>query len=1798
MVIITENSFFNIKYMVLFTTILCLVALPFGQVMAHPASNNLGKSEPEEKSWWEDWSADTNKNRIDDNLEWFIREENLEEQDLVRVVVDYDHKPAYADEQKLASFGWEIKYVSKYTNSIIVNVTVGEIVHIASWKEVVMIEFAPDGHLALSSALPSIGVPDVWQKLGYDGEDVTIAIIDTGIDDEHQGLDDLDDDPETDDPKVIAFYDAQSHPNQDDGTYEPYDNHGHGTHCAGIAAGTGAPQYTHIGVSPKANLVGIKIGGGSIPYDAAVRGVEWAIANKDKFGIDILSNSWGLYIGGPANQNGNSQLSRLMDEAVNAGLAVFCAAGNTAISLTVYSPADSEKAITVGSVNDEHVLSLFSSQGPTADGRIKPDVCAVGEDVRAPNRNTGNGYVSMSGTSMACPMAAGLAGLMLDANPSLEPDFVKQIMHETSEHNTDARFPVSPNNGYGWGVVEAYGAVKRARDLAMNSIQAPPKVHEGDLISFIVNTTYTRTFYTNKGQDGIRLRGDDELLFVVAIPATWGFPFNISVTSDGLMQYDAYFSMPRFESGMWIIEAEFHYEEDVVIPTEATPKLLFQCFTPDVEFDTTYSMFFNYTLNQINNSKFARNITVDNQDPPLIWIETPIHGDKVSGIVPIAGTALDPDVFDDVERVDIKINDDDWDTAVGTTNWEYEWNTTDFNNGWYSIYAMAFDGEDNSSIITISVELDNFNIQPQAYIDSISPNPANEQVEVSFTGHGSDDDGYITEYEWKSNIQGVLSDTQTFSSSALAVGTHEISFRVKDNDGVWSQMAKLNLRINQIPIAHIDFISPNPATEGDTVTFIGHGTDDRAIMAYNWRSSLDGFLSGLSSFTKILTPGAHDIYFRVQDDDGEWSPEVAQSIFVNRIPEAYIDSISPNPAEEGESVSFEGHGSDDGMIVAYQWTSSLNGTISEIPSFSLINLSLGDHIISFRVMDDYGVWSDYASHDLKIVPVPTAFIDSISPNPANESESITFTGHGTDVGEIINYSWHSDIHGFLSSEASFTTSSLVTGIHNIYFSVENDNHTWSEEVTRQLRINGAPAAFIDSISPNPALSGEEVVFEGHGTDDNEIIDYNWYSSIDGFLSSSPQFYYSQLSSGDHTILFSVQDSDFLWSTEVAFYLRVHRMPVAHIDSISPNPANEGEEVTFIGHGSDDGTIVAYEWISSINGTLGDTPSFWSTALVVGEHEISFRVMDNDGVWSDFTTYSLRINQIPVGIIEFVSPNPANQLETVTFSGSGTDDREITGFSWHSSIDGFLSLQSMFSTYQLSTGQHVITFKVKDDDDMWSEELTINLRINQIPSAYIDSISPSRSNEGEIITFEGRGSDDGNIVAYRWVSSIDGLLSNQNDFSSQGLSVGDHIITFSVMDDDNVWSNEIKRTVSINGIPLAIIDNISPNPALTDLRIHFEGHGVDDGDITDYYWSSSRDGFISGSDSFDWMGLSQGYHDITFKVRDDDDVWSQEIYYYGLVVHIRPIARIIAFTPESPNEGDPVSFVGEGVDDGIIVEYNWTSNIDNLLDIKDEFTTYLSPGTHIITLSVKDNWGVWSRETAITMQVNAIPVAVIDSISPNPAVEEEMVILSGHGDDDGTIAAYQWTSSINGVIGTESSIGLTELSAGNHDISFKVRDNDGVWSQESISSLVISERTNLVPTVILNSPSNYEVFTDEIQIEVEAFDEDGIVMAIEIRVDDNEWIKISDSASGTYTIEITELSDGEHVIYTRAFDGEEYSKEEFVIIRVDLKEEEETYFAGDNVFFISLIVIIILIVAAIILYLLLLGRRRRSPYIRL
>jgi len=580
----------------------------------------------------------------------------------------------------------------------------------------------------LASSVPAIGGDRVWADYGLRGENTTIAILDTGINGNHEYLDDLDEDPETDDPKIIGFYDARSGSR---GERDPVDTGNHGSHCAGIAAGTGGTSRTDVGMAPQANLVGVIVidGGGGNANDI-IDGINWVIDNKDRFSIDVMSISLGGAITIPgATNDGNSVVSQAVDRAVEAGIVAAVAVGNGNAGVAAHAgsvtfPADSRRAITVGWVNDNGNRVVSSSRGPTGDGRIKPDVMAPGSNVDSAKGQAGDtGSRAGSGSSMSTPHVAGLAALMLQANPNLAPDenvdYIKQIMHETSRHewgnSPDPAEPYSPNNQYGWGTVDSVGAVQRALDLRSGRIGGDITIQLSDSSHYEITSEYTKTQYTYQGENGdshnppLGSTAPDVVYMEAHLSSDWPEPTDITADAKAFSGIIATIEPDPMVAeeidGDWVIKAWFNYtgDGDSGEYWSSYPTLGFNLTAPGEADQTSLGAIFQ--LNSIPGISSRLDIFATGESPDLtiISLETdnpePVEGEIVKITATVEnlgnGNAIDarlqlfdgnPDE-DGVELTSIQITDLG---ARSSRSYGYDWNTTG-QTGDHTLYARVDD---------------------------------------------------------------------------------------------------------------------------------------------------------------------------------------------------------------------------------------------------------------------------------------------------------------------------------------------------------------------------------------------------------------------------------------------------------------------------------------------------------------------------------------------------------------------------------------------------------------------------------------------------------------------------------------------------------------------------------------------------------------------------------------------------------------------------------------------------------------------------------------------------------------------------------------------------------------------------------------------------------------------------------------------------------------------------------------------------------------------------------------------------
>ena len=470
--------------------------------------------------WWDYTSLDRDKNGIHDSLQ--------SAEGTVNIGLSYSRPVLQADIDLLTSLGYSVNVELPIVNALLLgDVNSSHIWSLADVEGVVMVErygslnFFGDIQTPAVKARNSTEYPIGAWDLGVTGSGMNIAMVDTGVDNEHPGLS----------GKFVAGYDAvcfvHSDPQcilaggrQDDGSFDPDDGNQHGTACMGMASASGidadGTQTDFYGSAPDSMLVDVRIGTdvGAGPfenyaleqefYESAMNGLQWIIDHRDdawpgvpeeNHGIDIISLSWGITSHEDGGSDGTDMHSRILDEAMELGVAVSNAAGNDGENNDGLSGMSaSSLSITVASTDDKNTIdrdddtiASYSSRGPRKDNgdqnplnELIPEISAPGTNIiqaegcvssggcnnfvggdASDNTYTGRG----SGTSYAAPAVTGIVALIWEANENLTPLQIKEILKHTSERRGEPSAPeIDPywNREFGYGMVDALAAVELA----------------------------------------------------------------------------------------------------------------------------------------------------------------------------------------------------------------------------------------------------------------------------------------------------------------------------------------------------------------------------------------------------------------------------------------------------------------------------------------------------------------------------------------------------------------------------------------------------------------------------------------------------------------------------------------------------------------------------------------------------------------------------------------------------------------------------------------------------------------------------------------------------------------------------------------------------------------------------------------------------------------------------------------------------------------------------------------------------------------------------------------------------------------------------------------------------------------------------------------------------------------------------------------------------------------------------------------------------------------------------------------
>ena len=504
----------------------------------------------EEEPKFDSTFFDLNANGLDDRIEPLI---NIQEE--IDVILMFTERPTQLHHAEINNIEIEVTHVYKYINAIrLDDVPSNKIFELTKISNLRIIEWQAPVHTFLDTAASAIKVresseysPVVWDNNVY-GEGINVAVLDTGVDNEHETFDVFEDQGVR---RFIAGMNCDGGcPTDDDGNYQftteedssedPDDFDGHGTHVASTVLGMGGDTgedgdgddngdgiQDYLGIAPAARLIDMKVmadwGSGSSAdineaIEACIENVntDWENDGEKNNGIHVMSMSLGTTSG----SDGSDSQSQLVNQANAAGIVVVIAMGNDGEE-EVPSPASADWSVAVGAMdnmnninrNDDDLAS-YSNYGPRDDDgdsdrwdELKPSIVAPGSDITAAQghsnffgESSASGWTAKSGTSMATPIVSGLVALLLEADISLRPTSnsnpARDRLQEYSEawdgeHDGSASEPDESekyNYYYGNGYIDGYEIVDiNQPDAVITEISTVPEEPvEGDTVTISI----------------------------------------------------------------------------------------------------------------------------------------------------------------------------------------------------------------------------------------------------------------------------------------------------------------------------------------------------------------------------------------------------------------------------------------------------------------------------------------------------------------------------------------------------------------------------------------------------------------------------------------------------------------------------------------------------------------------------------------------------------------------------------------------------------------------------------------------------------------------------------------------------------------------------------------------------------------------------------------------------------------------------------------------------------------------------------------------------------------------------------------------------------------------------------------------------------------------------------------------------------------------------------------------------------------------------------------------------------------
>ncbi|WP_353633239.1 PKD domain-containing protein (plasmid) [Halobacterium sp. NMX12-1] len=993
-------------------------------------------------------------------------------------------------------------------------------------------------------------------------------------------------------------------------------------------------------------------------------------------------------------------------------------------------------------------------------------------------------------------------------------------------------------------------------------------------------------------------------------------------------------------------------------------------------------------------------------------------------------------------------------------------------------------------------------------VPPLSASPANATVgaEVTLDADGDElDRDNVDSYEWDIDGDGAYErDTDGPTTTVVydRSGAVNATLRVTDIFGA-SVTRSAVVRVNAPPSAAVSGCETVRTGADATLDAAGTVDPDGNVTAYRWDVDRDGNAEQTGETATVSFPddGTYAVALTVTDDDGATNATTTNVTVLNRPPEAAAGANETAPLVDAP-VAFDATDSadSDGTVERYEWDLDDDGDFER--EGATVTASFGDpgtKTVTVRVTDDDGATNE-TMVTVDVNAPPTASLDVTSSVYTGDAVTVDGTDSADPDGEVVDYAW--SIEGASAAGPNGTVSFADDGTYSVSLTVTDDAGA-TDTATANVTVLNRPPVPLGVVETTTPVAGEPVAFDAAGSFDRDgtVDAFRWDLDADDETEangSTTATVYDTYGTRTATVT-AVDDDDADNETTVTFYVNAPPEPAVN----ASGPAYTGESISLDGTDSTDpdGTVTTYEWDLDADGSVEDSGATTTVSFPDdGEYPVTLAVVDDNGTERATATNVTVLNRPPEAAAGANESDPTVGAP-VTFDAidSLDPDGTVTTYEWDLDGDGGFERDGATATASFDEpGEQTVRVRVTDDDGA-TNETTVTVDVNALPSAAIDAGSPVYT--GELAPTSGAASADrdGTIERYEWDVDSDGAaertgVNGSVSFADDGV----YEVSLTVTDDDGATDTTTANVTVLNRPPEAAAGANETEP-LVDEPVAFDAaDSLDpDGNVTASRWDVDGDGEYDRSGETVVASFDQpGRQNVSVRVTDDDNATSETTVTVDVNAPPEPAVSL----PDSVLTGEPVTLNGTASadSDGAVVDYAWAvEGSSTLYGGELANASFGDDGVYEVTLTVTDSDNATAAVTRNLTVRNREPELWLTRVWPDslPVERNTSVEYSTDAiDDDGRVvnATFAFTSPSNETRtlspenGVRGGVEVRLDESGVWNVSATVTDDDGATTTKNRTLAV-----NAPPEAAIDAPRNATV-GEPVQLRADAADPDGDV----------------------------------------------------------------------------------------------------------